>query len=491
MPCTTRFWISPLTFLRSIIASSTPMPLSISTPSLSETPILPQLYTVVSYVWFGLKAEPPELEQDGSFSVFCGAHNDGTPRENGGPISLKVLEYACRWASESSSSDLWLDRLCIMQTSKTDKAWQISRMYDIYESSEQCVVLPGGLQRLASMSDQTEWADRAWTYQEAIVTWDYAIVLTRDWYRPKAEQHWLVDGECHWQYLHQLFVEGEGILANEGLCLILGRNAKSLNMLRRIIEYKTWNHLADEGEETINAQTIRQLTLHGVAMRRSSRPVDMVLSILGSLDVREAFEDRVGDFKENERFRATLALVEALLRLDDDDGTDSTTSNSLVDVPLWQSLELTVPSQREGRESRELAVYLDIPNYPTLRDLGQLLDGDLTQIQISFNPPVLLKREPLREWAFDVDQVEDDSSVKAQAIVQVITSDALLNAYHGDKSRVLVRHAEEGVIELCRKLDMTSDTELDVNLVVFGWSLRLDRHPYIRFYKFDISQLFL
>ncbi|KAF8173726.1 hypothetical protein K438DRAFT_1610359, partial [Mycena galopus ATCC 62051] len=86
---------------------------------------LPQFYTSVSYVWFGLVAEPAELERFGAFHVFCGVRSDGTPREDGGPISLKVLEYVCRWASESRSPLLWLDRLCIKQTSKCDKAWQV------------------------------------------------------------------------------------------------------------------------------------------------------------------------------------------------------------------------------------------------------------------------------------------------------------------------------------------------------------------------------
>ncbi|KAJ7230258.1 hypothetical protein GGX14DRAFT_343692, partial [Mycena pura] len=90
-----------------------------------ETSSLPYPYTVISYVWFGLQAEPSQLEQEGSFHVFCGFHNDGTAREDGGPISLKVLEYACRWASNSGSSYLWLDRLCILQTSIQDKVWQI------------------------------------------------------------------------------------------------------------------------------------------------------------------------------------------------------------------------------------------------------------------------------------------------------------------------------------------------------------------------------
>ncbi|KAL0062969.1 hypothetical protein AAF712_010100 [Marasmius tenuissimus] len=106
--------------------------------AIHEMPTLPDLYSTISYVWFGLEAEISQLEQEGSFRIFCGVRSDGTLREDGGPINVKVLEHACRWASNSSSSYLWLDRLCILQTSKQDKTWQISRMYDIYAGSEQC-----------------------------------------------------------------------------------------------------------------------------------------------------------------------------------------------------------------------------------------------------------------------------------------------------------------------------------------------------------------
>ncbi|KAI3611673.1 het domain containing protein [Moniliophthora roreri] len=468
-----------------------------------ERSSLPDLYTVISYVWFGLIAEPSQLEQEGSFRVSCGFHNDGMPREDGGPISLKVLEHACRWASNSSSSYLWLDRLCILQTSKQDKAWQISRMYDIYEGSEQCIVLPGGLQRLASVFDETSWADRAWTYQEAIVTWDYAVVLTRDWYRPKGEQHWLVDGECHWQYLQQLFVEGDNLLTRqfgtknvgENPCLILGRNGKALNVLRRIVEYKAFNHLAVEGEETISQQTIRQLVLQGVAMRTSSRPVDMALSILGLVGVEDAFRDRVGEFQENERFRATLTLVEAMLCLEEDENDDfsvsTRASSTLVDLPLWQSLELVTNAQspRAGKTS----IGPDTAPLPSLRDLAQLLDNDNTEHRLSHHPDILMKRGPLPEWAFEVEQTEDSPNARALAIAAELPEDELLRGYRSDlgQGSVVVHHETEGFIELCRKLELKQEGEVAVVPVVFGWSLKLDRHPYIRFYKFDISHLLL
>ncbi|THV01263.1 hypothetical protein K435DRAFT_607517, partial [Dendrothele bispora CBS 962.96] len=95
------------------------------TLAIHEMSFLPNLYTVISYVWFGLPASVLQLNHDGSFHVSCGFRSDGTPREDGGPINLQVLEYACKWASDTSSSYVWLDRLCILQTSKKDKAWQI------------------------------------------------------------------------------------------------------------------------------------------------------------------------------------------------------------------------------------------------------------------------------------------------------------------------------------------------------------------------------
>ncbi|KAL0568601.1 hypothetical protein V5O48_013389, partial [Marasmius crinis-equi] len=477
------------------------------TLTIHETSALPlHLYTTISYVWFGLVAEPSQLEKEGSFRVFCGLRSDGTLREDGGPISLKVLEHACRWASDSSSPYLWLDRLCILQTSKRDKAWQISRMYDIYADTEQSIVLPGGLQRLASVFDETSWADRAWTYQEAIVTWDHAIVLTKDWHRPKEEQHWLVDGECHWQYLQQLFIEGDDLLtrqlgketAGESPCLIMGRNGKALNVLRRIVEYKVLNHLAAEGEETISEQTIRQLVLQGVAMRVSSRPVDMVFSLLGLMDVEDAFRNRVGEFRENERFCATLTLVEAVLCLEDDESDSdnlrnpgSTTTSTLIDLPLWQSLEV-ISDTLSPRSSTKASIELDVRS-PSLRDLAQLLDNSNTEHRLFHHPDILLKRGPLPEWSFDVEHTEDEPNAKAGAIALDLSDDDLLRGYRSDsgRDRVIVHHQMQGFIELCRTLELKQEGDTINNLNVFGWSLNLDGHPYIRFYKFDISHLIM
>lgn len=106
-------------------------------------------------------------------------------------------------------------------------------------------------------------------------TWDYAVVLTIDWYRPKQQQHWsVVAGECHWQHLCDLFVEGDGLLDIGGSgvldgtgvgapktaetefrnCLILGKNVKALHTMRRIMEYLAYNQSVEEGDDTEEEQ---------------------------------------------------------------------------------------------------------------------------------------------------------------------------------------------------------------------------------------------
>ncbi|THU77502.1 hypothetical protein K435DRAFT_702215, partial [Dendrothele bispora CBS 962.96] len=92
-------------------------------------------YTTVSYTWRGNETthwhddpSDPTYWKDvyGTFQV-KGA-------EGGDPISLDVL-----------------DHVCILQTSKPDKLWQISRMYSIYKSCNTCCVLPGGIRRLVAL----------------------------------------------------------------------------------------------------------------------------------------------------------------------------------------------------------------------------------------------------------------------------------------------------------------------------------------------------
>ncbi|KAK7461438.1 hypothetical protein VKT23_008616 [Stygiomarasmius scandens] len=378
-------------------------------------------HAIISYVWHGLTAECYQLEKDRFFRVFCGVHGDGSLREDGGPINLKVLEYVCLYASSPSGircQYLWLDRLCIMQTSKQDKAWQIGKMYDIYASCEQCIVLLGGLQRLASYHEETGsgWMDRAWTYQEAIANWQQTVLLSTDPYpveKPstdpvKAEQyhdaHWIIKNECYWEQLDAVFV---GHDAESMPSLFLGNNPGACEMLSRVMEAITLNYLAVEGYASrdimVDQASINQLVLMGVAMRTSSRPVDMVFSILGLLGVQDAFRDRITDFGKNERFRATLSLVEAMLYEVD--------GNMMADVPLWYSL-VSVNEENQQPDGNAL-----VHNLPTLNDLTQMLDQNQTELQL---PNLTLKREMLLEWGYTFDPGREDLAIKAGGIASNI-----------------------------------------------------------------------
>lgn len=116
-------------------------------------------YSAISYVWKGNIAEqtgPPN--NLGEFSM-KGA-------EDGDPISLDVLHHVCAASIIEGADRVWLDRLCRIQASRDDKAWQIARMYDIYKLCKVCIILPGGINHLVSDEEETAWITRAWTLQE-------------------------------------------------------------------------------------------------------------------------------------------------------------------------------------------------------------------------------------------------------------------------------------------------------------------------------------
>ncbi len=122
--------------------------------------------STISYPWQGLELD--DAVTDVTRFTIKGA-------ELGGVISADVLLTSCRAAKHLKQAGyrrptlLWLDRLCIKQEDEEDKRWQIKNMYDIYKRCALCLVLPGGLKRLAELSEQTTWAKRAWTLQEALV----------------------------------------------------------------------------------------------------------------------------------------------------------------------------------------------------------------------------------------------------------------------------------------------------------------------------------
>lgn len=467
-----------------------------------ETPELPvDNYSAVSYVWGGLQADEATLFHDGAFYVDCGTHSDGTPREDGGPINMKVLEYACRFSLMESAPYLWLDRLCIVQGSKADKNWQITHMYDVYKECRVCIVLPGGLQRLASMHEKMTWADRAWTFQEAIAP-QFAYVLTNDalesmkieeCYKADAgfsvsKSSWVVKDECRCSYLGVLVFpamrEIQG-MAEENTetpaepAVIMGCSPSTLMTLTIVLSVYLHRNINDR--KKYRSPLIKLLA--AAQSRISSRPVDVVLSIMGLLGVTLDVER----FRASDRFHATLALGEAMLR------KTKKETHSFFDIPLWG-----YPAEPLVDEGAPDGAAKPFVGSGTLERLAEVMDSDTPEGPGS-RRFVQGKVVAVIDWNYY--KVENVYTINPADIAQQIQASDMQNAFDGQRVIVTVRdkvHGEQA-LELCRALDVgrrapapgNSSTGPGQNhLVVFGWSVvNSGGQPVLRLFKFDVSNI--
>ncbi|RYP31089.1 hypothetical protein DL767_005933 [Monosporascus sp. MG133] len=82
-------------------------------------------------------------------------------------ISWHGLCQAAVAARHLGCAFLWLDFLCLHQTSSLDKRLQIQNMGHIYSNAKAVVVMPGGVAAAQDMREEAYWMSRAWTLQEA------------------------------------------------------------------------------------------------------------------------------------------------------------------------------------------------------------------------------------------------------------------------------------------------------------------------------------
>ncbi|PCH44725.1 hypothetical protein WOLCODRAFT_105553 [Wolfiporia cocos MD-104 SS10] len=275
-----------------------------------EFPIFP--YSTISHVW---KGKPPLDDHDrrGTFSV-------AGDRSGGDPISIDVLHDACKVSLMWRAEYLWLDRLCILQNSREDKHWQIERMSQIYRNSVVCVVIPGGLCRLVSLGEETSWISRGWTLQEALLPARKQVLYS--W-----EHGELDDGNITWgsQDSRSSFcriVEPGRSAVTELYRLLRSRflypvfkDARGERITQKVflfgcdpVAISTLMLASTTYEEAAEAR--RQAVWRSALMRTSSRPVDMVFSIMGLFGVTL----NTHNFGPDDRVGATLALARAILQ---------------------------------------------------------------------------------------------------------------------------------------------------------------------------------
>ncbi|KAL0564109.1 hypothetical protein V5O48_017945 [Marasmius crinis-equi] len=283
-------------------------------------------YSAISYVW---KSDHPGAHQPrGAFTV------DGAL--NGDPISIDVLVDVSRASIMAGSKYLWLDRLCIIQTDHADKNWQIKKMNYVYSSCLVCIVLPDGIGHLVDLDKKTSWINRGWTLQEAaapkqvvvLFAWIHgpgALILDFD---ERGSVRVNVDEDAEQGPEPERLVEVTEV--TRGRCAVcpIGSllTVREIPLVFRPEDPSSHRHvivpavfgysetrigslrniLDRDLEERYRTQAIWRSAL----TRASSRPVDMIFSIMGLFGVTL----NTGDFDDDDRLGATVALAQEIVK---------------------------------------------------------------------------------------------------------------------------------------------------------------------------------
>ncbi|KAJ7231887.1 hypothetical protein B0H12DRAFT_1077016 [Mycena haematopus] len=282
-----------------------------------ESEDLPDLsYTTISYTWRGNDTNAddpssPSYWKDvlGVFQVKGG--------EDGDPISLDVLLHVCTLSLRHTSRFLWLDRLCIMQTSKPDKMWQIRKMNGIYKSCAMCCILPGGIRRLVRLEEETSWIHRGWTLKKRCPQARHRPLCMepcRDRIRTSGG-FWptpVIPGQSAHTELSDLLRSS----VSSGVTVKIDSVQIPLDFsifgsgyaVEALMGALGPNESRPDVSTDLNCQY--QYIWRSALLRTSSRPVDMVFSIMGLFGVSL----NPASFHPDDRLGATVALARGILQ---------------------------------------------------------------------------------------------------------------------------------------------------------------------------------
>ena len=296
-----------------------------------EFPDFPNVsYSTVSYPWRGVSVDSTSTQH--TFSIRGAEFAD--------PICLDTIRHACAASLHQGCPYLWLDRLCIIQDDRDDKNWHIRQMHKVYSSCRVCIVLPGGIQRLVGLDEETPWIHRSWTLQEALsppqvivlLAWRLGsgTALSRGKSRPV---HEVIAGESATAPL-SFVLEAciAGSLSFTPAVLPPGFE-KPFHVETSIFNSLPSRNLLNDKpfwrpqRKSLTASVIalmlamddvlstdldaRNYTIWQCALLRTcSRPVDTIFSIMGLFGV----DLDPAQFHKNDRHGATIALAQAVLR---------------------------------------------------------------------------------------------------------------------------------------------------------------------------------
>ncbi|KAL0059513.1 hypothetical protein AAF712_013744 [Marasmius tenuissimus] len=369
-------------------------------------------YAVISYVWRGNPPSSDWEEEIGTFSV-KGA-------EDGDPISLDVLKHVCNAVSLGLQFAvdplLWMDRLCILQEDGSDKHWQISHMYRIYKSCMVCVVLPGGIGRLVKLDEETAWIHRGWTLQEALLPEKVVVLFlfSRDFFHEGDEVDKVLKNceDCEGQdFTSSQLDADEEIISHQYLKAMRRSGVAAWMPLDELLDSATespgWQMTnmpppADMSDNpsilggytecdllqmarTASRDTYRgrqewreQAIWRASFIRTSSRPVDMVFSIMQLFDISLD----TAKFKKDDRLGATIALASEILRR----GKTASWLAALFTLepgphictfPCFPMTSVAGKALVKKRDGEEIEMVREIENIPTFRWLDNVPGGTM------------------------------------------------------------------------------------------------------------------
>lgn len=239
-------------------------------------------YATLSYPWVGVPCH--HVAANGY--TFWVKQDDG---RQGDPISTETLRLACKLALKKGAEYLWIDRLCVVQADATDKSYQIHHMGDIYKDSSLCIVLPGGLQRLVGLHEETPWISRVWTLQEAVLPPEVLVLysqkdrassaMLKAFSSDRKRLELFEDGEIYYIPLHYLTEDSR----NMNIRVLGNPEYGFAHILHKAIDSRQHSR---KHQESYTQKFQRYLATWKSAMTRSSdRPQDLLLSTMCIFDI--------------------------------------------------------------------------------------------------------------------------------------------------------------------------------------------------------------
>ncbi|KZT03683.1 uncharacterized protein LAESUDRAFT_814544 [Laetiporus sulphureus 93-53] len=285
--------------------------------SIHEFPAFPPVedvpYIAISYVWRGNPVSPDDPD-----SRYPGFNVKGA-QDDSDLVGIGLLTFIARCSWKMGYRYLWLDRLCIIQDNREDKRTQIQNMYAIYRHCGACLVLPGGIQRTVPLHEETSWITRAWTLQEAVAPKETYVLY--DSFQSAAREGHKYSGARVQSTIKDINrMDDHAIVPLEDLLVDSIQIGRSSTYRPAIIRDAAGGFEASEDARVQMVALLGAMRLKGAAkeqaiwrsalMRTSSRPVDMVFSIMGLFDV--TLDTHA--YGKNDRLAAWRALAQEILK---------------------------------------------------------------------------------------------------------------------------------------------------------------------------------